>query len=173
VEYRGRYSDSWTYQDREGKDVGVVLRWDGPDGKDLRPISFFGDHWEFAAMAKPRPLYRLPDVAREPRVLVCEGEKAARCAWNLGFPATTSSNGSQSAHHTDWTPILGKQVIILPDNDPPGRQYAREVQNILQGSAFVLELPRLPEGGDLVDWVKGEKNPLIRLKRLLTNHLYS
>lgn len=173
IKYKGMYSDSWTYQDREGRDVGVVLRWDGPDGKDIRPISLYGDYWEFAAMEKPRPLYRLPDIIKEPRVLVVEGEKSARAAWNLGFPCTTSSNGSQSAAQTDWTPLLaGKQIFILPDNDSPGRHYAREVCKILRYRPYVLQLPGLPEGGDLADWVEMVKNPARKLKKLMASYLY-
>lgn len=172
IHWRGPYSGFWTYQDAAGSVVGAVVRWDGPEGKDLRPVSKIGDHWEMAAMPRPRPLYRLPDIIREHRVLVVEGEKAAEAGWNLGFPTTTSSNGSQSANQTDWTPLLGKEVIILPDNDKPGMQYARAVTKLAGGGPVVLELPGLPEGGDLDDWAKNEKYAAAKLRKMIIKACY-
>lgn len=172
VRWRGRWSGRWVYQDIRGRPVGFVIRWDTPEGKDLRPISLIDGHWEMAAMPRPRPLYRLPDIAREPRVLVVEGEKTAEAGWSLGFPTTTSSNGSQSANQTDWTPLLGKEVIILPDNDAPGMQYARAVAKLAGGGPVVLELPGLPDGGDLDDWVKTEKFAAATLRKMLVKALY-
>lgn len=172
VKWKGRCSGRWAYQDTKGNLVGVVLRWDTPEGKDLRPISRIGDHWEMAAMPNPRPLYRLPDILREPRVLVVEGEKAAEAGWSLGFPTTTSSNGSQSANQTDWTPLLGKEVIILPDNDPPGMTYARAVIKLLGGGPVVLQLPNLPDGGDLVDWMANEKYAAAKLRKMIIKLTY-
>jgi len=169
--FKGPYSRLWRYQDREGRDVGVVIRWDGPEGKDLRPISLIGDRWELCAMPKPRPLYNLPGILREPRVLVVEGEKVAELGNSLGFPTTTSSNGSQSAPHTDWTPLHGKQIVILPDNDPPGEQYAKEVQRLTHGGT-ILRLPNLPEGGDLADWSVDEKSRRAKLKSILLKAFY-
>ena len=46
--------------------------------------------------------------------------------------------------------------MVVPDNDAPGRKYAEAVaQNLLQvaKSVKVVQLPNLPEGGDLSDWL--------------------
>ncbi len=81
----------------EGKPVGVVVRWDRPGGKDIRPVSRNGEGWIIGGMPGPRPLYRLPDLADAKRVYVCEGEKAADAARSIGLIATTSPHGSKSA----------------------------------------------------------------------------
>lgn len=172
VKWKGRCSNRWAYQDADGNLVGVVVRWDGPEGKDIRPISKIGDHWEMAAMSHPRPLYRLPDILREPRVLVVEGEKAAEAGWALGFATTTSSNGSQSASQSDWAPLWGKEVIILPDNDAPGMSYARAVTKLLRGAPVVLQLPGLPEGGDLADFAK-QPFAAAKLRKLVVGCRYT
>ena len=63
---QGPRSDQWTYHDAEGEPVGLVLRWDGPKGKDVRPVSRNGKGWIIGGMPEPRPLYRLPDLLELP-----------------------------------------------------------------------------------------------------------
>jgi putative DNA primase/helicase len=154
----GKRSALWTYHDAAGDPVGLVVRWDKPYGKEIRPIARRADGWHIAAMSEPRPLYGLPDLAAARRVIVCEGEKAADAARSLGFTATTSAGGSQAAQKTDWRPLAGKEVWILPDNDAPGRKYAETVAGILARLTpapvvRIVELPDLPDGGDIVDWI--------------------
>jgi hypothetical protein len=154
----GKPSALWTYHNAHGEPVGVVVRWDKPNGKDIRPAARHADGWHIGAMPDPRPLYRLPELATATRVIVCEGEKAADAARALGFVATTSAGGSQAANKTDWRPLAGKEVWILPDNDAPGRKYADTVAGILakltpSPVVRVVELPGLPERGDIVDWI--------------------
>src|SRR5262245_9724820 len=154
----GKRSALWTYHDAHGEPIGVVVRWDGPSGKDIRPVARHADGWRIGAMPDPRPLYGLPDLAAAGRVIVCEGEKAADAARPLNFVATTSAGGSQAAGKTDWRPLAGKEVWLLPDNDLPGRKYAETVASILAKltpatTIRVIELPNLPDGGDIVDWI--------------------
>jgi hypothetical protein len=161
----GRSSASWTYHNAQGEPVGLVVRWDKPRGKDIRPVALHGDGWRIGAMPDPRPPYGLPDLVAAPRVIVCEGEKAADAARSLGFIATTSAGGSQAAAKTDWRPLSGKEIIILPDNDPPGERYAGDVARLAHAtgaaSVRILRLadhaPQLPVGGDLADVLADER----------------
>jgi hypothetical protein len=136
-----------------------VIRWDGPNGKDIRPVARHADGWRIGAIPDPRPLYGLPNLAVASRIVVCEGEKAADAARSLGFIATASAGGSQAAGKTDWRPLAGKEVWIMPDNDAPGRKYGDIVAGILAKLTpapvvRVVELPRLPDRGDIVDWIE-------------------
>jgi hypothetical protein len=156
----GSRAADWTYHDDAGNPVGMVLRWDRPDGtKDIRPIALHDDGWHIGAMPEPRPLYRLPELPAATRVLVTEGEKCADAARKIGFIATTSAGGSQAAGKTDWWPLTGcKEVWVLPDNDAPGRKYAdavvAAVAKLTPAPAVrVVLLPGLPDKGDLVDWL--------------------
>ncbi|MER3439746.1 MAG: hypothetical protein C4296_00005, partial [Gemmataceae bacterium] len=156
---RGKSSASWEYHDAAGHPVGLVVRWDLPGGgKDIRPVSRHGDIWRIGAMPDPRPLYALPTLRAADRVVVVEGEKAADAARWLGFTATTSAGGSQAPGKTDWRPLAGKEVWILPDHDRPGRKYAEAVAGLLAQlvpapRVRIVELPGLPAGGDIVDWI--------------------
>ena len=160
---RGRRSAEWTYHDAEGEPAGLVVRWDGPKGKDVRPVSRNGQGWIIGGMPEPRPLYGLPDLLELPegsRVYVCEGEKAADAARAVGLIATTSPNGSKSASKVDWSALTCCEVVIVPDADDAGERYADDVAGMLAKLTpapvvKVVRLPDLPfgEGGDMADFV--------------------
>ena len=150
----------WTYNDASGKPVALVLRFNRDDGsKEFRPVSLHDEGgWYITAPATPRPIYNLTDINDSTTVYICEGERAADAVISLGLIATTSMGGSQAPELTDWTPLVGKSVVILPDNDEPGRKYADAVTNILRrlGSTAeikIVELPGLPLKGDVVEWI--------------------
>src|SRR5262249_9089245 len=63
---------------------------------------------------------------------------------------------------------LAGRPVVVPDNDEPGREHARQVVRSLLGVAAwvrVLELPGLPPKGDVSDWLRagGDVNALWRL----------
>jgi hypothetical protein len=155
----GERSMGWAYHDAHGEIVGLVLRWEKPSGKDIRPLARHIDGWRIGAMPDPRPLYGLPEVSDARLVIVCEGEKAADAARELGFVATTSAGGSGAASKTDWRPLAGKEAWLLPDNDAPGHRFVDTVAGILAtlsppATVRIIELPGLPEGGDIVEWIE-------------------
>jgi putative DNA primase/helicase len=52
--------------------------------------------------------------------------------------------------------FTGRDVVILPDNDPVGRVHGQDVARKLSGIAGrirVLDLPGLLEKGDVSDWI--------------------
>lgn len=168
----GPRSCDWTYTDAGGEPVGLIVRWDGPGGKAIRPVSRVEGGWVHGGMAEPRPLYGLAELMSDgeerPRpsshppsntVWVCEGEKAVAAARSMGLLATTSPHGALSAAKADWSPLAGRDVVILPDHDAQGERYAREVAGLAQGagaaSVRIVRLaglwPDLPAGGDIAD----------------------
>ncbi|MFZ2874576.1 MAG: DUF3987 domain-containing protein [Phycisphaerales bacterium] len=172
----GPRSTTWTYHDAGGDPVGLVVRWNTPTGKDVRPVSrkADGSGWIIGGMPTPRPLYGLPDLlATKPgdRVYVTEGEKAADAARAVGLVAATSPHGSKSAGKADWSPVAGRDVVILPDHDDAGERYADDVARLVTAagakSVRVVRLVELwaamPEGGDMADLVEhrgGDVDPI-------------
>ncbi|TVQ62519.1 MAG: DUF3987 domain-containing protein [Phycisphaerales bacterium] len=163
----GPRSESWTYHNAGGEPVGVVARWNTPTGKTIRPVSRLpdGSGWCIGGMPEPRRLYGLPELLATPagaRVWVCEGEKAADAARAAGLVATTSPHGAKSANKADWSPMAGRDVVILPDHDDAGEKYAEDVARLASAagavSVRVVRLVELwagmPEGGDMADLVE-------------------
>jgi len=153
---RGMPERQWTYVDAFGAEIGRTLRWNTSTGKGIRPVAKSADGWRHAAMQEPRPLFNLPALlaSQESPIYVVEGEKCVDALTALGLLATTSAGGSQAPQLTDWAPLAGRLVVILPDNDAAGRKYAETVTDILDGlgaTAVVASLEGLAAGGDVAD----------------------
>lgn len=105
----------------------------------------------------PRPLYHLPGIKQATQVVLVEGEQCAAALIKIGITATTAMNGAQAPiAKTDWTPLAGKNVLIWPDNDPPGQAYAQRAAQAIQAakaaSVAILTLPpNKPAGWDAAD----------------------
>lgn len=158
----------WNYTKSDGSPSFTVLRIDtqgpsGSAGKEYRPLRRDPDgRWRVGGPCGLLPLYRLPQIAAARLVVVVEGEKCADALAALGFDSsTTSAHGAKAAGKTDWAPLAGKDVVILPDNDQPGEEFARDVTDRLRkltppARPRILRLPDLDElgtGADVYDWI--------------------
>lgn len=156
----GEHIATWTYQHGDGADAFHVARFNLPNDKAYRPIHHNGVGFVLADPPGSLPLYHLPDLQGASRVWVCEGEKAADAARSIGLTATTSAHGSKSAAKTDWRPLAGKDVVILPDANEAGEHYAATVAAILHRlgcKVRIVRLPDLPPGGDVYDYIEARE----------------
>ena len=159
VRQHGKPMATWQYHDMNREVVGAVVRWDRSDGtKVIRPVTKCDGGWKISGMPEPRFLYRAAALVNADRVFVCEGEKCCDAVMSIGLTATTSVHGSKSPHKSDWSLLAGKKTIILPDNDAVGESYAETVAKIVtklkpSAEVWILRLPDLPPGGDIVDWI--------------------
>ncbi len=85
--------------------------------------------------------------------------------------ATTPPHGSKSPHKADWAPLKGRQVVVWPDNDKSGSEYAEAVARLCMDSdaasvAIVTVPPDFPPRWDLADALP-EGWALERLRELL------
>lgn len=147
---------AYVYTDEEGGPLHRTVR--------TEPKGFFQQHWDGQKWVKGlsqvrRVLYELPKVvqaiAAGEIVYLVEGEKDAEKLLALGFTATTNPMGAGAWRPEYTQQLAGAHVVILPDNDQPGRDHAEAVQVALAGvatSVKVVGLPDLPEKGDVSDW---------------------
>jgi hypothetical protein len=155
------WAGAWTYYDSEDQPWAVVVRFNRPDGsKEFRPIHRAADGWSIGDPPKAWYLYGLSELKGSDEAWVVEGEKAADALFNASLinAAVTSAHGSKSAHKTDWAPLAGRDVTILPDCDEPGEAYAQSVIDQLaklspRPRVRVLRLPGLSRGEDVADWI--------------------
>ncbi|MEA5113351.1 MAG: hypothetical protein VB050_04925 [Geobacteraceae bacterium] len=116
-------------------------------------------------------LYRKGEVSNANTVIIVEGEKQADLISSWGLTATTLDSGASSPWREDYlTDLSGKQIVILPDNDKPGRKYATMIAEALYGkveSLHVVELPGLSDKGDICDWVKTSGNDKGKLLEII------
>lgn len=117
-----------------------------------------GEVWVNGRKGISPGLYQSQDTLPE-IVFLVEGEKDVD---NLGWaemPAVSLPDGAKSKWESSYDlAFKGKRVVILPDNDDPGRKYAQMCAENLHGVAsavWVLDLrkvwPEIPEKGDITD----------------------
>jgi hypothetical protein len=141
------HSVAYEYRNADGHLVFVVARWNLPGGsKRILPYSVTnagGQHkWIAKLQLKPRPLYNLGEVLERPEatVLIVEGEKAVE-AGKLDqqfddYVIVTYQGGAGNWKHSDWGPLRGRKVILLPDNDDAGRESFVELAQHLGLNEF-------------------------------------
>ena len=156
----------YDYTDEEGNLLFQVVRYEPKDFRQRRPDG--KDGWIYNLKGVRLVPYRLPEVLSADRVFVIEGEKDVDRLRDLGLTATCNPMGAGKWREDFNQYFRDKTVIILPDNDEAGRKHAEKVANGLSGIAKivkVLELPGLPEKGDVSDWLKtgGTKEDLLNL----------
>ena len=165
----------YDYRDPDGVLRYQVVRRPGKKFRQRRPDGAGGWLWNMQDMtALP---YRLPEMvtgAPDETVWIPEGEKDCDNVAALGLVATCNHGGAGKwrAEISSW--LADRDVVILPDNDEPGRKHARDVARKLAGVAVrvrVLELPGLPPKGDVSDWLAagGTRERLLELAAAAPN----
>jgi Protein of unknown function (DUF3631) len=105
-------------------------------------------------------------------VLVPEGEKCVEALVKLGFVTTCNPGGADNGNGGKWTTDLnrwfaGRNVVLMPDNDVPGRKHVEHVAKQLQGIAASIKVLDLAEhwpgpdpmgkGDDIVEWLEFDR----------------
>ena len=155
---------TYPYHDASGKVLFEKVRYEPKDFRIRHRDASGAEVWRLPRGIEP-PLYRLPAVkaamARGEPIYLVEGEKDADRLASAGLCATTGYEGAAAGgQKPKWrdsytTALAGADVVLLPDNDAPGRAHMRHVAAALAGKALVrwLELPGLPAKGDVSDWL--------------------
>ena len=151
----GPATAKYDYFDAQGKLIACVYRYDPPGRKkEFRPYDVAtGKH----KAPEPRPLFNQPGMLQAETVVLVEGEKCALALTNAGYCATTAMHGAKApVNKTDWSPLAGKDVLIWPDNDEPGAEYAKQVSQAIMAAganscAIMVPHDDAPEGWDAAD----------------------
>jgi putative DNA primase/helicase len=147
----------YDYRDADGKLIFQAVRRVPKDFRQRRPDGKGDWIWDVKGCAVIP--YRLPELlaadATQP-VAIVEGEKDADRLAALGIVATCNAGGAGKWRPAHAKFLKGRHVVVLPDNDGPGRKHAEQVCQTLEGLAAsirVVELPDLPDKGDVSDWL--------------------
>jgi putative DNA primase/helicase len=160
-----RIVSEYSYRDESGAVLYQNVRYEPKTFRMRRPGDGDGGQWVWDTKGVRRVLYRLPELRDQRRVVLVEGEKDADRLWSLSIPATTTVGGANSwrSEYAEQLQSAGVQeVVILPDNDDPGRRYAAQAEGALregQIAVATLEFSDLPEGGDVSDWLDAGGDP--------------
>ncbi len=167
---RARVATHYVYRDEQGQERRRKLRWE--PGFDGRTKSFSWEKpngsggWEKArGDGNPRILYgseRLPLIRGQRRmVFVVEGEKDCDNATALGLASLCNPEGAtEEGQRPKWQlayseQLRGLDVVLIADNDRPGRAHAQAAAARLHGTAATVRVIELPGETvkDLSDWI--------------------
>lgn len=161
----------YPYVDINGKPFGYSVRFNFADGKTYRQVHRDGDAWLASAGDNLWPIFKLNELPAEGVIYLHEGEKACLAGWKIGLPSTCCKGGSKAPQKTDWSTLVGREVVIMPDRDEPGEKFAAAMVGILQDHGCRVKVLRLngrPEGGgDLADIVEGYDGAHAELQSLI------
>lgn len=154
---RSREVASYVYRDETGTPLYEAVRFENPKTFRQRRVSADGSKvWGLDGARLV--LYRLPELlAADPAltVFLVEGEKDADRLASLGLVATTSVMGAGKWRDEYAEFLRDRHVVVIPDNDQPGRDHADdEVKSIIGIAASVRLMPLdVPPKGDASDWL--------------------
>lgn len=144
----------YLYEDENKNPLFKVLR--------TEPKGFFQKHltngtWQNGVPSHVRRVpYRLPQLLAATEVFLVEGEKDVHKLESLGLVATTTPMGASNWNASYVQYFRGKDVIILPDNDPAGEAYASRAGADLGAAGIQVRVVRLPgvnDKGDVSDYL--------------------
>lgn len=155
---------TYAYCDAAGIEVRQKIRYEPKDFR-IRHQGATGE-WVYKAGTGPAVLYRLPElaagIAAGSSIFLVEGEKDADRLHGMGYCATCNIEGASAPDkkakwRKEYTAQLSgaARLILIPDNDAPGRAHMQHIAQQLHGKVADLrwlELPGLPEKGDVSDW---------------------
>jgi hypothetical protein len=152
---------TYDYRDVHGELVFQVARLAPKSFRQRRPDGNGGWIWG-RGEAPPLP-YRLPELIEASEVYIVEGEKDCDNLAKVGIVATSNPGGADKDGEggKKWPAGFaryfdGRHAILIPDNDTAGRRHVQAVAKKIAGKAAsirILELPGLPEKGDVSDWI--------------------
>lgn len=122
---------TYDYYDKDGVLLYQSCRYEPKTFKLRRPRETeFGEAWQWDMCGVPRVLYRLPALLGKPAGTTCyyvEGEKDVESMESAGLVATTHAGGALSYRRELLNPVRHLRLVVIPDNDDPGKQLMRRV----------------------------------------------
>jgi archaellum biogenesis ATPase FlaH len=147
---------TYDYTSAEGEFIFQVLRYMPKGFSQRRPDPDNKGRWIYDLKGVQLIPYNLPAIVKSPYCFICEGERDCETLRNIGLASSTCPMGAGKWREEYNQFFKGKRIYIIGDNDKPGRDHALQVAKSLKGvaeSIKVIELPGLPEKGDVSDWI--------------------
>lgn len=146
----------YPYKNEKGELIFQVVRYEPKDFRQQRPDGKGG--WEWGLNGTKPILFKLPElIASTNTIYIVEGEKDVERLIREGLTATCNPMGAGK-----WKPeydeyFKERDVIIIPDNDEPGRRHSKKVADSLNGTAKkikVVDLSDSEEKQDVSDYLE-------------------
>jgi hypothetical protein len=162
----------YDFRDANGERLYSVVKYPGKNFRRVRYDADGQEVWNWEGITQVP--YNLDKIVDKEAVFFVEGEKDCDNLTKIGYPATTIAGGSNAVG-----PLIKAQpdffkkyfsiykfVLIIPDNDLPGKKFMDDVAQQISPhtKVFSCELPGLAVGGDVTDFLDAEGYSTERFK---------
>jgi hypothetical protein len=155
----------YPYDDEDGKMLFEVVRFEPKGFAQRRPDGAGGWIWNTNGV-RPVP-YRLPELLAAKAAFVIEGEKDVDSIEQLGLTGTCNPTGAGKWREDYAQYFCAKRIVIVPDNDAPGRKHALTVADSILHTAESVRIMEVPRGKDVTEFITsgGTRDELLQLAR--------
>ena len=144
----------YPYFNKDAVEIYQVCRFEPKTFRPRKKVN--GSYVMGLSGVTPLP-YNLLKILEDPSrvVFIVEGEKDADRLVDLGFVATCNSGGAGNWNKALNEHFVGRDVVIIPDNDEAGEKHFKTVASNLQSIAKSIKVVRLPidDKCDVSDWL--------------------
>jgi 5S rRNA maturation endonuclease (ribonuclease M5) len=154
----------YRYTNIYGDLLAEKLRFEGKVFLWRRPQS--GGGWIWKVDRESLPLYRLHEIHAAKKVCIVEGEKDAdrlREIIREGWAVTTAPNGSNSWRKEYAQYLAGKRVLLIPDTDKPGMEYAARIAEDIRPLVQSIHYLSVAPDKDISDYLKTHSMEELRI----------
>ena len=159
---------TWDYEGFDGQPLKRVVRTDnGEGGRKLSQESLVQGIKKPAEITKPVAPYKYQECLEAQKqgqvIFWVEGEGKADALWELGIPATTTIGGTTNLRNLNYQGLFNERLLVIaPDRDKPGVEYALKIHKFYQEAQFAKLPPsdfywsHLPpdHGADIFDYIQ-------------------
>ena len=171
----------YEYTDENNKPLYRQNRYYKNGDKSFYSEKYVDGKWIKGIDGVERVLFKLPQIkeaiSKGEKIYFVEGEKDVLTLQEKGKVATTIAGGANQKWQQSYTNSLkGADIVIIPDNDKVGQEFAMKVADSLTGNVGIIKLldltkkwPDLKEKGDITDvfeMVNNDKEVLEKLQEL-------
>lgn len=105
---------------------------------------------------RDRSLFRVEHIGDAQTVYVVEGEKDCLTMASVGTVAVSAPMGAgknRNLARYDWTPLRGRDIVVVADRDEPGREHATRVAELLKPIARSVRVAEAAVGKDVSEHI--------------------
>jgi putative DNA primase/helicase len=147
---------TYRYEDENEQLLCEAVRYEPKSFRYRQPDGKGGWIWNLEGVR--RVPYRLPELlASKETVFIPGGEKDVDRLWEAGLIATTNLCGEGNWLDEFSLYLVGRDVVILEDNDKKGLVHGKSIAQSLWGIACSIKIVRfteLPKHGDVSDYLE-------------------
>ena len=166
---KGKIVSTYDYKNLSGELIYQVCRLKPKSFRQRRPDPHTPDAWLWNMEDVSALPYHIRNATDNQTVYIVEGEgKCDDAIEKFRLPFTTFHGGAGKWYPEVLQYFQGKNLILLPDNDTPGKEHMQRLAHAFKNTAKsvkIVELPKLQTKGDISDWIAagGTKDQLLDL----------